>query len=437
MLYIFKNAQVFLKNHFSRASIIVENGVIRAIEKNDSSVFDFSNAHIIDCSRYHLFPGLADVHVHFREPGFSYKETIKTGSQAAAHGGYSTVSTMPNLNPVPDSYAHLNEQLEIVRTDSLIDIVPYGAITVAEKGETLADMEALAPYVCAFSDDGKGIQDELMMLQAMQKAKSLDKIIAAHCEDNSLLHGGYIHDSSYAQAHNHRGISSESEWRQIQRDLKLAKQTGCAYHVCHISTKESVELIREAKKREVDVTCETAPHYLILTQDDLKEDGFFKMNPPLRDKADRAALIEGIIDGTVDMIATDHAPHTKEEKSKGLAQSAMGIVGLETAFPLLYTYLVKENIISLEKLITLMSTNPLKRFYEPFFHKEIAVGQKADFTLFDLNQSAKINPADFLSMGQATPFIDWPIYGQCLLTFSSGRIAYQNPALTTVFEEVL
>lgn len=434
MLYILKNAQVFLKNHFTRASIIVENGVIQAIETADSSVFDFANGHIIDCSHYHLFPGLADVHVHFREPGFSYKETIKSGAAAAAHGGYTTVSTMPNLNPVPDTLAHLKKQLDLIERDSAIDILPYGAITVGEKGETLADMEELAPFVCAFSDDGKGVQDEEMMLSAMQKAKSLSKVIAAHCEDNALLHGGYIHDSSYAKAHNHRGISSESEWRQVMRDLKLAEETNCAYHICHISTKESVELIREAKKRGVNVTCETAPHYLILTQDDLKEDGRFKMNPPLRDKADRAALIEGIIDGTIDMIATDHAPHTKEEKSKGLEKSAMGIVGLETSFPLLYTYLVKENVISLEKLLELMSVNPCKRFYAPFYHKEIAVGAKADFTLYDLNQSYTIDPANFLSMGQATPFNNWRVYGKCLLTVASGRIAYQDPTLVLTSE---
>lgn len=429
MLYIFKNAQVFLKNHFSRATVVVENGIIRAIANNDSSISNFLNvthAHIIDCSLYHLFPGFADVHVHFREPGFSYKETIKTGSACAARGGYTTVSTMPNLNPVPDDLAHLQTQLDIINRDSCIDIVPYGAITVGELGEKLADISSLAPYVVAFSDDGKGIQDPNMMLQAMTTAQKLHKIIAAHCEDNSLLHAGYIHDGNYAKTHQHRGISSESEWRQIERDLQLAEQSGCAYHICHISTKESVELIRQAKARGVDVTCETAPHYLVMTEDDLQEDGRFKMNPPLRAQSDRQALIGGIIDGTIDMIATDHAPHTLAEKSLGLAKSAMGIVGLETAFPILYTYLVQKGIITPEKLIELMSINPQKRFYEPFFQKELTVGAKADFCLFDLNQSYTVEPDNFLSMGRSTPFSGWTVTGKCLLTIANGHIAYQD-----------
>ncbi|MBR4610054.1 MAG: dihydroorotase, partial [Erysipelotrichaceae bacterium] len=295
---------------------------------------------------YVIFPGFCDVHVHLREPGFSYKETIETGTKAAAHGGYTTICPMPNLNPVPDNYEHLKEELDLIEKEALIEVLPYGSCTVNEEGKEIASLKEMAPYVCAFSDDGKGIQEETMMEEVMLKAKELGKIVAAHCEVNELLKGGYIHDGEYARKHGHKGICSESEWKEIERDVKLAKKTGCAYHVCHISTKESVEIIRQAKKDGVDVTCETAPHYLILNENDLQESGDFKMNPPLRSKEDQEALIKGIQDGTIDMIATDHAPHSEEEKAKGLEKSAMGIVGLETAFPLLYTGLVKTGIIS-------------------------------------------------------------------------------------------
>lgn len=379
------------------------------------TVFQFDNCVV--------FPGFIDVHVHLREPGFSYKETIETGSKACARGGYCAVCSMPNLNPVPDSVEHLNEQLELIKKDADIKVLPYGSITVGQNGEKLSDMEAMAPNVCAFSDDGKGVQSEEMMREAMLKAKSLGKMIVAHCEDNSLLHGGYIHAGKYAEEHGHRGICSESEWKPIERDLKLAAETGCAYHVCHISTKESVELIRKAKAAGVDVTCETAPHYLILSDKDLQEHGRFKMNPPLRDESDRLALIEGICDGTIDMIATDHAPHSAEEKGRGLEKSAMGIVGIETAFPLLYTYLVKTNIITLEKLVELMSTNPAKRFG---FNSGLEEGMPADFTVFDLNKKYTVDPADFLSKGKATPFEGYEVFGECLMTVCGGKIAYQK-----------
>ena len=331
--------------------------------------------------KYTVFPGFCDVHVHFREPGFSYKETIASGSAAAARGGYTAVCAMPNLNPVPDSVENLRVQTDIIKKDALISVFPYAAITVGEKGEQIADLEALAPHVIAFSDDGKGVQSEDMMREAMIRAKSLGKMIVAHCEVNELLKGGYIHDGEYAKMHGHKGICSESEWRQIERDLRLSKETGCAYHVCHISTKESVELIRKAKAEGINVTCETGPHYLVLDENDLKEEGRFKMNPPLRSLADREALIEGIIDGTIDMIATDHAPHSAEEKAKGLKDSAFGIVGLETTFPVLYTKLVKENIISLEKLVKLLTENPRRRF---------GISQTGDFTVWNLNESYKI-----------------------------------------------
>lgn len=365
---------------------------------------------------YIIVPGLCDVHVHFREPGFSYKETIASGSAAAAHGGYTAVCTMPNLDPVPDSAEHLQVQLDAIKRSAAIKVLPYGAITVGEKGEKLADMEAMSDKVCAFSDDGKGVQNDEMMREAMTAAKRLGKIIAAHCEDNSLLFGGYIHDGEYARMHGHRGISSESEYKQIKRDLRLAEETGCAYHVCHISTKESVELIRQAKAHGVDVTCETAPHYLVLCDEDMQEDGRFKMNPPLRSREDKEALIEGIKDGTIDMIATDHAPHSAEEKGRGLEKSLMGVVGLETAFPVLYTELVMKNIITLDRLVELMSFKPKERF---------GIDTNNDFAVFDISEAYKIDPEDFLSMGRATPFAGREVFGRCLLTVHNGKVVYK------------
>jgi dihydroorotase len=365
---------------------------------------------------YIIVPGLCDVHVHFREPGFSYKETIASGSAAAAHGGYTAVCTMPNLDPVPDSAEHLQVQLDAIKRGAAIKVLPYGAITVGEKGEKLADMEAMSDKVCAFSDDGKGVQNDEMMREAMTAAKRLGKIIAAHCEDNALLLGGYIHDGEYARMHGHRGISSASEYKQIERDLRLAEETGCAYHVCHISTKESVELIRQAKARGVDVTCETAPHYLVLCDEDMQEDGRFKMNPPLRSREDKKALIEGIKDGTIDMMATDHAPHSAEEKGRGLEKSLMGVVGLETTFPVLYTELVTKNIITLDRLVELMSFKPKERF---------GIDTNNDFAVFDISEAYKIDPENFLSMGRATPFAGREVFGRCLLTVHNGKVVYK------------
>ena len=379
--------------------------------------FSEFGASVYNSSQYMIFPGFCDVHVHLRQPGFSYKETIKSGTQASAHGGYTTVFSMPNLKPVPDSAERLKEQLDIIKKDAVINVLPYGAITVGQNGEELSDMEGMAKDVIAFSDDGRGVQSEEMMKEAMLRAKTLGKIIVAHCEDNSLLHGGYIHDGVYASKHSHRGICSESEWKPIKRDLELCRQTGCAYHVCHISCKESVELIRQAKAQGIDVTCETGPHYLILTDEDLKEDGRFKMNPPLRSKEDRQALIEGVLDGTIDMIATDHAPHSQEEKSRGLEKSAFGIVGIETAFQLLYTHLVKKNIISLERLVELLAVNPRKRF---------GLEYDNSFTVWDLDKKTVINPSDFLSMGKATPFEGEEVFGECELTVCNGKTAYKK-----------
>ena len=375
-----------------------------------------------DSSEYVIFPGFCDVHVHFREPGFSYKETIATGSRAAARGGYTAVCTMPNLNPVPDSVENLRVQRRLIEETACIHVYPYGAITVGEQGEVLSDLEGMAPDVVGFSDDGRGVQSDDMMRQAMLRAKALGKPIVAHCEVNSLLRGGYIHDGDYAKAHGHRGICSESEWGQIARDLQLVKETGCAYHVCHVSAKESVALIRKAKAEGLDVTCETGPHYLVMDDSDLQEDGRFKMNPPLRGKEDREALIHGILDGTIDMIATDHAPHSAEEKSRGLEKSVFGIVGIETAFPILYTCLVKPGILSLNKLLELLCVNPRRRFGLPL---------GTDYSIWDLNAAYPIDPKDFLSKGRATPFAGWQVNGKCIATICDGKLVYAAPETHT------
>ena len=356
---------------------------------------------------YMVLPGFCDVHVHFREPGYFYKETVHTGCDAAIHGGYTAVCTMPNLNPVPDCKESLQLQLDAIRADGRITVLPYGAITVGEKGETLADLEGMAENVVAFSDDGRGVQSREMMKEAMLRAKALGKIIVAHCEDNSLLRGGYIHDGVYAKTHGHRGICSESEYLPIARDLELVRETGCAYHVCHVSAKESLELIRKANAEGLNVTCETAPHYLVLCDEDLQEDGRFKMNPPIRGKEDRDALIAGILDGTVDMIATDHAPHSAEEKGKGLEKSLMGVVGLETAFPVLYTHLVKKGILTAEKLVDLLCTNPRARF---------GITSEPGFTVFEVNTPYTVDPETFATKGRSTPFAGCDLLGSWVLT---------------------
>ena len=390
---------------FPSSSFLV--GASSAIEKEGFSFFN--------SPEYSVLPGFCDVHVHFREPGFSYKETILSGSRAAARGGYTAVCTMPNLNPVPDSPETLQPQLDAIEKDARIAVYPYGAITKGEKGEVLADLEAMAPKVVGFSDDGRGVQSPLLMEQAMRKAKELGKLIVAHCEDNSLLRGGYIHDGRYARDHGHRGICSESEWGPIARDLELAAKTGASYHVCHISTKESVEIIRQAKKSGVDVTCETGPHYLTMDDSMLREEGRFKMNPPLRSKDDREALVEGLRDGTIDMIATDHAPHSAEEKSRGLQGSAFGVVGLETAFPILYTCLVRPGLLPMDRLLAALVTNPRNRFGIPMGN---------DFSVWDLNAQYQIDPGDFLSQGKATPFEGWQVFGRCMATFRDGKPVY-------------
>lgn len=405
-----KGKQLYQNGSLSSLSLFVDHGIVVSESAEAGGTVIFSDSYIL--------PGFADVHVHLREPGFSYKETIRTGTLASAHGGYTSVCSMPNLNPVPDSAENLKKQLDIIEKDAAIAVYPYGSITVGQQGEELSDMEGMSENVIAFSDDGRGVQSDELMEKAMLKAKSLGKMIVAHCEVNELLNGGYIHDGEYAKAHGHRGICSESEWKQIERDIKLAEKTGCAYHVCHISTKESVEIIREAKKRGVDITCETGPHYLVLSDKDLKEEGRFKMNPPLRSEEDRLALIEGIKDGTIDMIATDHAPHSAEEKGKGLEKSAMGIVGIETAFPVLYTELVLKGVISLSKLVELLSINPKKRFG---IKGGTDVGQQADFCVVDLDTEYEIRSEDFYSMGKATPFEGMKVKGKILHTYIKGE----------------
>ena len=395
--------------------MLIKNAFVYRNGKIINEDYEFSvggAGFLSDFNNVYVLPAFCDVHVHFREPGFFYKETIKTGSRSAARGGYTDVCTMPNLNPVSDSVENIKKQLDIIKKDAAIRVYPYAAITVGEMGETLTNMEALSPYCIAFSDDGRGVQSEEMMRSAMKKAKSLDKIIAAHCEDNSLLFGGYIHKGEYARLHGHRGICSESEWKPIERDLRLAKETGCKYHVCHISCKESAELIRKAKADGVDVTCETAPHYLVFNDMDLQESGNFKMNPPIRSEEDRQALIAGLQDGTIDMISTDHAPHSAEEKSRGLEKSLMGVVGLETAFPVLYTKLVKGGIITLEKLIELMAINPRRRF---------GIAETEDICVYDLENEYKIDPEDFESKGRSTPFDGMTVTGKNLLTVCGGK----------------
>ena len=420
--YLLKNAAVFYKNQFTVTDVLVQNGVIAEVSPAmDASLFP--KAEVFDLNNCFLFPGLVDVHVHFREPGFLYKETIETGSRAAARGGVTHVCTMPNLNPVPDSAEHLEEQLAAIRKDACVHVYPYGAITKGEAGKELADLSDMAENVIGFSDDGKGVQEDAMMRRAMQEAAGLHKIVAAHCEVNELLHGGYIHDGEYAKAHGHRGICSESEWRQVERDLRLCEETGCAYHVCHVSARETVELIRQAKARGVDVTCETGPHYLVMNDTMLQEDGRFKMNPPIRSEEDRKALLEGVLDGTIDMIVTDHAPHSAEEKSRGLSGSLMGVVGLETSFAVMYTRLVKTGILSLEKLMELMHTNPSRRFG---IGSPIEAGSPADLTVFDLNRSYTVDPEQFVSKGKSTPFAGETLFGICKLTMVNGRLVWQE-----------
>lgn len=417
---LLKNANVYIDGSFKKTDIYIKDNMIVSV---DGSVHYGENVVSFDFNNKYIFPGFTDVHVHLREPGFLCKETIETGTKAAARGGYTSVCAMPNLKPVPDSAEDIKIETDIIEKTALVHVYPYGAITVDEMGKELADLEGMAPYAIAFSDDGHGVQNDDMMRNAMKKSKELGKMIVAHCEVNELLEGGYIHKGKYAELHGHKGICSESEWKQIERDIELVKETGCAYHVCHISTKESVELIRKAKSEGVNISCETGPHYLVLNDMDLQEEGRFKMNPPIRDESDRLALIEGIKDGTIEFIATDHAPHTEEEKSKGLKNSLMGVVGLETAFPIVYTELVRKGIITLEKAMELLNGNAIERFG---IGSDIAAGKPADLTVFDLDEEYVIDPKDFLSKGKSTPFTGRKVFGKCLMTMVNGEIVYKG-----------
>ena len=424
MRMLLKGGLVYDQGRLVPMDIEVTDGFVTGRGSSISSDAD----KVFDCHGLAVFPGFADVHVHLREPGFSYKETIESGTKACARGGYTVVGAMPNLNPAPDSDEHLRVQEEMLAQQAVIHVLPYASITIGQKGEgELVDIEGLADRVIGFSDDGRGVKDAATMREAMLRCKAADSIIAAHCEDMSLIPaGGAIHDGAFAKEHGIPGIPSESEWGPIARDIELARETGCRYHVCHVSTRESVEIIRRAKAEGVDITCETGPHYLLLCQDDLQDLGRFKMNPPLRDKADQEALIEGILDGTIDMIATDHAPHSDEEKSRGLAKSAMGVVGIETAFPLMYTYFVETGRMTLETLIDRMVDAPLKRFGLKNFAGGIEIGNHASLTVFDLHADKVIAPEEFLSKGKATPFEGWKVHAECKLTIHDETIAYNN-----------
>lgn len=423
MRTLIKNAMVYTGEKFKKSDVLIEDSIIHSLgisisQNRADRVFDFNY-------KYFLFPGFVDVHVHLREPGFSYKETIKSGTQAAAKSGYTAVCPMPNLNPPPDCPENLQAELDAIKRDAVIDVFPFASITKGRKGRgECVDFAALKDKVIGFSDDGTGVQDEELMREAMEECSRLGAVISAHCEVNELLNGGYIHDGRYCREHGHKGICSESEWQQIERDCRLAEETGCRYHVCHISTKESVDIIRKAKARGVKVTCETAPHYLTMCEDDLQEDGHFKMNPPLRSAEDKQALLDGIKDGTIDVIATDHAPHSAEEKSKGLEKSAMGITGLETAFPVLYTKLVRTGFITLEKLVDLMAVRPRQIF--GIEGGKIEPGAPADLCVYDLDSKFTVDSSKFISMGKSTPFDGWELYAQNKLTMLRGEIVYET-----------
>ncbi len=423
MKMLLKGGRVYDNGALIPMDIEVTDGIVTARGASISPSSDMDR--VLDVSGLSVFPGFVDVHVHLREPGFSYKETIASGTRACARGGYTMVCAMPNLNPAPDSDEHLRQQEDIIARDAVIGVLPYGTITLGQKGEgELTDMAVLAPRVAGFSDDGRGVKEEETMRQAMLRCKAAGSMIAAHCEDMSFIPaGGAIHDGSYAREHGISGIPSESEWKPIERDIRLLKETGCKYHVCHVSCKESVELIRKAKAEGLDISCETGPHYLLMCQDDLQDMGRFKMNPPLRDASDRDALVQGLLDGTIDMIATDHAPHSAEEKSRGLAKSAMGVVGIESAFPLMYTYFVENGRMTLQQLIHLMADAPRARFG---FGGGLNIGDQAEITVFDLNTKAAVDPADFLSLGKATPFEGWEVHAECKLTICGDTVAYHN-----------
>lgn len=417
---LISGAKVWLGGAFVQRDILVEDG--RVVEISDH-IAPREGVRTVDGSGKRLLPGLVDMHVHLREPGYGYKETIASGTRASARGGFTTVCPMPNLNPAPDSLENIKKQFDIIEKDAIIDVLPYATITTARRGDECVDHEALAPFVAGFSDDGTGVQSAEVMEEAMRQIAPTGKILAAHCEVETLLEGGYIHKGEWAAAHGHRGICSESEWAEVKRDIELAERTGCRLHICHISTKESVELIRQAKSRGVKVTCETAPHYLALCDEDMREEGRFKMNPPLRSREDMEALRKGVADGTIDVIATDHAPHSAEEKAKGLEKSAMGVVGIETSLAAIYTFMVAGHIITLDRLVEIMALKPREILG---IGGGIARGEVLDAVLVDFHSEFDIIPDEFLSMGRSTPFAGMRLRGEVLLTIAGGKIAYEK-----------
>ena len=420
MREIFRNVLAFTREGIRKIDVMLDGEKLR-------TNFTGSADRVIDLEGLYMFPGFADVHVHFREPGFAYKETIKTGSYAAAHGGYTAVCTMPNLKPTPSTLADLQQELDIIARDAIIHVYPVGAITLNQSGRgELSHIEEIAPYVCAFSDDGKGIQDRELMREAMQRIAKTGRFITAHCEvESELQPGGCIHEGEYARLHGHTGINSESEFLEVKRDIELAREIGCGFHVCHVSTKESVNLIREAKSHSAKVTAETAPHYLIFTDMDLQESGDWKMNPPIRSADDRAELLRGIADGTIDCIITDHAPHSLDEKSRGLENSAFGVVGLETCFAAMYTHVVWEGVITLEKLLEMMCVNP-RRIFALAGPQYIEDECSADFVIMDLGRKWRVDPEKFLSMGKSTPFSGMELYGETVATYVDGQKVYDR-----------
>lgn len=418
MMTEIKNGTVLTENGFIKRHVIIEDGIVKSLIPDVPENFAGDS---IDAEGCVVLPSFVDMHVHLREPGFSYKETIKTGTESAAAGGFTTVCAMPNLKPAPDSIENLQKQLDIIKSSAVIDVLPYATITRQRKGDELVDYQVLAPFVAGFSDDGSGVQSEEVMKRAMEQIANTGKILAAHCEVDALLEGGYIHKGQYAKCHGHKGICSESEWKEVERDIRLAEETGCRLHICHVSTKETVELVRKAKEKGLPVTCETGPHYLTFSDADLREEGRFKMNPPIRDIKDREALRQGLIDGTIDVIATDHAPHSTQEKSRGLEKSAMGVVGLETAFAAVYTTMVASGLMSLEKLVEAMAINPRKilQLSQASFIKE---GMQADLVVADLNEKFIVDPSFFKSMGKATPYEGMELQGKIKHTLFKGHI---------------
>jgi dihydroorotase len=423
MKLLIKNGNILCHNgEMQTVDIRIEEGKIAEIGKHLKA----SGETIMNADGKLVAPGFIDVHVHLREPGGEQKETIETGTLAAARGGFTTICAMPNTKPVPDTVEHLKNLKERIKENAHVRVLPYASITVKEAGQELTDFESLQKEgAFAFTDDGAGVQNAGIMLKAMKKAAALQASVVAHCEDNTLVFGGVVHDGVFAKTHNIQGIPSVCEAVHIARDVLLAEAAGCHYHVCHISTKESVRTVRDAKKAGIHVTAEVTPHHLLLTEEDIPGlDANYKMNPPLRSKEDREALINGLLDGTIDCIATDHAPHTIEDKQAGIYKAPFGIVGLETAFPLLYSRFVQTGIFTLKKLVDWMTIKPAEIFKLPYGRLE--EGAAADLVIIDLNLEKEIVPQHFASKGRNTPFGGWKCKGWPIATFVNGKLVWQE-----------